>query len=186
MYHYSNLSSDEISRLEILRKLKILDSPYEALFNTITRAISEICNSPIALISFVEDDRHWFKPKVGLAGAIEIPIELAFCWSTILSNGVFEVEDATLDARFKDNPLVTGKPHIRFFAGAAISLPLGEKIGSLCVMDTQPNQLSDYKRAALEGFAKVISQALIIRDAHSRTALGNGALDIAFKKPTFS
>ena len=186
MYHYTNQSSAEISRLEVIRKLKILDSPYEALFNTITRAISEVCQTPIALVSFIEEDRHWFKPKVGLASMVEMPSELAFCWHTIMATGVFEVKDATLDIRFDKNPLVTGKPHIRFFAGASISLPLGEKIGSLCVMDTEPNQLTDYKKAALEGFAKVISQALIIRDAHSRIALGTAALDIAYKKPLLS
>ena len=183
MYHYSNHSVEEFSRLDVIRKLKVLDSPYESLFNTITRTISQVCDVPIALISFLEEDRHWFKSKVGPHGIAEIPTQLAFCWHTITSTGIFEVEDATKDARFIKNPLVTGNPHIRFFAGASIALPLGEKVGSLCVMDTKPNKLSDYKIAALQGFAKVISQALIIRDVHSRTALGDAALEVAFKKP---
>ena len=169
--HYSNLPTDEVKRLEALRKLKILDSPYEFLFDTITRTISEICNMPIALISFVEQDCQWFKSKIGLDGIIETPLELAFCAHTMLSNETITVQDASLDDRFKDNPLVTGEPYIRFYAGAPIMLPLGERIGALCVMDTQANVLNDYKKTALEGFAKVISQSLLIRDIHARVIL---------------
>ena len=183
MHLYTNQAPEEVIRLEVIRKLKILDSPYESLFNLITRSVSEVCKTPIALISFIEEDRHWFKPKIGLLGIPEIPIELTFCWHSMLTPGIFEVEDALLDARFSNNPLVTGQPNLRYFAGASITLPLGEAIGSLCVIDTEPNKLSDNQKAALEGFAKVISQALIIRDAHSKTALGDGALNLAFKKP---
>ena len=170
MHGYPDLPAVEVTRLETLRKLKISDSPYESLFNTITRAISEICNTPISLISFIEEDRQWFKSIVGLDGITQTPIEQSFCAHTILSEKTMEVEDATQDERFKNNPLVTGTPNIRFYAGAPITLPLGERIGSLCVIDTKANQLNDYKKAALEGFAKVISQTLLIRDVHSRSS----------------
>lgn len=170
MYRFSNLPPEEVARLEALRKLKILDSPYETLFDCITRAAGEICKTPIALISFVDEDRQLFKSKVGIDGISETPRELAFCADTILSAEILEVEDASLDERYKDNPLVLNYPHIRFYAGAPISLPLGERIGSLCVIDTQPNQLNQYQRAALEGLAKVISHALLIRNMNARAS----------------
>ncbi len=168
MHHYSNLPIEEQNRLQALRKLRILDSPYESLFDTITRSISQICMTPIALISFVDEDRQWFKSIIGIDGVTQTPRELGFCAATILSDEILEVNDVTVDERFKDNPLVTGNPNVRFYAGAPITLPLGERIGSLCVIDTKPNQLNEYQKAALEGFAKVISQALLIRDVNSR------------------
>ena len=170
MPNTSDLPIIKPTKLDTLRRLKIHDSPYESLFNTITRAISEICDMPIAFISFIEEDRQWFKSKIGLDGISETPIEHAFCAYTILSTETMIVQDATRDARFKDNPLVTGETNIRFYAGAPITLPLGERIGSLSVIDTKVNELDGYKIAALEGFAKVISQSLLIRDIHSRAS----------------
>lgn len=182
MHRFSNLSPEDFSHLEIIRKLKILNSPYETLFNTITRATSEVFNAPIALISFIEEDRYWFKPNIGLDEHEHLPIELAFCMHTINSEGIFVVNDASIDELFKNNPLVIGKPNIRFFVGAPISLPLGEKIGSLCVIDSKPNQLNDYKVAALEGFAKIISNALLIHDIHTKTAIGKSPLETILKR----
>lgn len=179
MQRFSNLDPDEIARL---RKRKLIDSPYESLFDTITRATKEVFNASIVLISFIDEDRHWFKPTIGLDGKEHLPVELAFCSHTIQSDGLFIVLDAAVDERFKNNPLVTGEPHIKFFVGAPISMPLDVKIGSLCVMDTKLNQVNEYQKAALEGFAKVISNALVIHDIHTRTALGNVALEPAFSK----
>lgn len=164
----STLFDIEFKRLTALRKLKILDSPYEALFDAITVAASEICSSPMALISFVDEDRQWFKSNIGLEGVTETPREIAFCAHTIMAEGTMEVHDASLDNRFKDNPLVTGDPNIRFYAGAPITLPLGEKIGTICVLDKKANVLHDSQKRALESLAKVIAQALIIRDSHLR------------------
>lgn len=173
MHRYSNLPEEEQNRLRELRQLRILDSPYESLFDVVSRAIMNVCKTPIAIISFVDEDRQWFKSKVGQDGVTLIPRELQFASETILSDETLEVYDATLDERFKDNPLVIGNPHLRFYAGAPITLPLGERIGSLCVIDTIPNQLNEYQKAALEGFAKVISQALLIRDVSSRMTVLN-------------
>lgn len=170
MHRFSNHPPEEIARLQALRKLKILDSPYETMFDHITRATGEICKTPIALISFVDEDRQWFKAKVGLDGVSETPRELAFCADTILTPEILEVPDTHLDERYQDNPLVIGYPHIRFYAGAPIALPLGERIGSLCVIDTKPNKLNEYQKAALEGLAKVISHALLIRDSNLRAS----------------
>jgi len=172
MHRYSNLPASELENLRKLQKLKIEDSPYETLFDSITVSIAEICHCHTALISFLEEDCKWFKSKVGMGNTTHIPLELAFCEQTVLSNHILEIPDATLDERFKHNPLVVGEPFIRFFAGAPISLPLGDPIGSLCVIDHKPNKLNDHQKIALNGFAKVISQALLIRDVHLRTALG--------------
>ena len=171
MHHHSNLPEEEQKRLEALRKLQILDSPFESLFTSIKGSIIEVCKTPIALISFVDEDRQWFKSLASVGEVTRTPGELEFCATTIFSDEILEVYDTTVDERFKDNPLVTGNPYIRFYAGAPITLPLGEKIGSLSVIDTRPNLLNEYQRAALTGFAKVISQALLIRDVNSRINL---------------
>lgn len=166
MQRYSNLPSDEVSRLNALNELKILDSPFETLFDCITQNICKICFTPIALISFVDEDRQWFKSKIGIDGTVQTPKELDFCAQTILHDDIVEIKDTLEDDRFKDNPLVIGDPHIRFFAGAPILLPLGEKIGALCVIDTKPNELDAQQKLSLEGFAKVISQILVVRSFH--------------------
>ena len=186
MHRSSNLPPLELEALKATHKLKVFDSPYEALFKSITNTAKEVFKAPIALISFMDVDSKWFKPNMGLDGKHELPIELAFCWHTINSDGVFFVQDASQDDRFKDNPLVLGEPYIRFFAGAPITMPLGEKVGSLCVIDTTPNHLYDYKKATLEGLAKSISQALTIRDIHSRMVLDKSDLALAFKSPLLS
>lgn len=158
----------EQKRIAALRKLKILDSPYESLFDAITKVASEVCNAPMALISFVDEDRQWFKSKIGFANLAETPKDIAFCAHTIQSQGILEVTDATLDERFSKNPLVTGEPNIRFYAGSPITLPLGEKIGTICVLDCKANQLSVQQKAILEDLAKVIAQVLIIRGNNLR------------------
>lgn len=163
-----NLPADEVARLAALRKLKILDSPYETLFDCIARAAVEICNTPIALITFVDEDRQWFKTTIGIEGVTEAPRESGFCSQTILQDGVLEVLDATLDERFKGHSMVVGNPKIRYYAGAPIQLPMGEKIGSLCVIDTQVNALNENQKAALVSLAKVISHALLIRECNTR------------------
>lgn len=101
MHSLTDSTAAEITRLEAMRRLKISDSPYEFLFNTITLAISEICNMPIALISLLEEERQWFKSKIGLESFAVTPIEQSFCAYTALSEQIMEVRDATLDERFK-------------------------------------------------------------------------------------
>lgn len=153
----------EPDRMSALRKLLILDSPYEAVFDAIASLASEVCGMPIALISMVDSERQWFKAQVGLEGIRETSRELAFCSHTIRENSVMEVRDATKDRRFQDNPLVTGDPNIVFYAGAPITLPLGEKIGSLCVIDTKPNALTDMQKQVLTGLANITTKALLAR-----------------------
>ncbi len=158
-----DLSDSELNRIAALKKLHILDSPFEALFDNITSIASTICETPISLISLVDEDRQWFKSAHGLEFVRETPREHAFCAHTILTEDIFEIVDATKDKRFKDNPLVTGSPDIRFYAGAAITMPLGEKIGTLCVIDTSTKELTVLQRKALEGLARLVAQCLTMR-----------------------
>ncbi|HSH87623.1 MAG: GAF domain-containing protein [Methylophilus sp.] len=153
----------EPDRISALRKLLILDSPYEAVFDAIALLASQVCGMPIALISLVDSERQWFKAQVGLEGVRETSRELAFCSHTIRENSVMEIKDATKDSRFLDNPLVTGHPNIVFYAGAPIALPLGEKIGSVCVIDTKPNALNDMQKQVLTGLANITTKALLAR-----------------------
>ena len=154
----------EQNRLNALLKLKVLDSPFETIFDTVTRIASDVCGTPIALISLVDDKRQWFKANVGLECVTETLREISFCTHTIENDGLFEVPDATQDERFWDNPLVTGNPDIRFYCGAPIKLPMGENIGSLCVIDTKPNYLNEHQRKTVEGLAKLVSQLLVLRE----------------------
>lgn len=114
----------EKQRLKALRQLNVLDSPFETIFDTITQLASEVCGTPVALISLVDEHRQWFKSNVGLNGVTETDRSVAFCAHTILTNQILEVPDATQDDRFSENPLVTGNPDIRFYAGAPITLPM--------------------------------------------------------------
>ena len=165
----------EQNRLNALLKLKVLDSPFETIFDTITRIASDVCGTPIALISLVDDKRQWFKANVGLEGVTETPRSISFCTHTIQSDSLLEVPDATQDERFWDNPLVTGNPDIRFYCGAPIKMPMGENIGSLCVIDTKPNYLNEHQRKTVEGLAKLVSQLLVLREINIK----NSQLEIA-------
>ena len=131
MAYPAPLPSDEPKRLDALRALLVLDTDPEQIFDSIAKMAAEICGTPIALISLVDDQRQWFKANVGLHGVTETPRELAFCAHAILQNSVFEVSDSSQDTRFVDNPLVTGGPKIWFCAGAPLILSGGERVGKL-------------------------------------------------------
>lgn len=154
----------EQHRLNALLKLKVLDSPFETIFDTVTRIASDVCGTPIALISLLDDKRQWFKANVGLECVTETPRDISFCAHTIEIDDLLEIQDASQDERFWDNPLVTGNPNIRFYCGAPIKLPMGENIGSLCVIDIKPNYLNEHQRKTIEGLAKLVSQLLVLRE----------------------
>ena len=168
-----NEQQQEQQRLTALLKLKVLDSSFETVFDTITQIASNVCGTPIALISLVDDKRQWFKSNVGMPGVTETPREISFCTHTIESDSLLEVTDALQDERFWDNPLVTGNPNIRFYCGAPIRLPMGERIGSICVMDTKPYQLNDCQHKMMEGLAKLVSQLLVLRETNLKTNPAN-------------
>jgi PAS domain S-box-containing protein len=157
------LAVEEARRLAALRELGVLDTAPEAAFDTITRAAAQLCGAPIALVSLVDAQRQWFKSNLGLTGVAETARDVAFCDHAIRDAALFEVADATQDARFAANPLVTGEPRICFYAGAPITLPGGERIGTVCVIDRAPHQLDDHQRAMLQSLAAIAATLLTQR-----------------------
>jgi PAS domain S-box-containing protein len=158
---------NEIERLKDLCSYKLLDSCSEREFDDITELAAQICEVPTALISLVDENRQWFKSTVGF-GEIETPRDISFCGHAILEPDIMVVQDTLTDPRFRDNPLVTNAPHIRFYAGAPIVSPLGHALGTLCVIDMQPRQLSAAQKKALTQLAQqVVSQMELKRTARS-------------------
>ena len=157
----------ESERLSALRSLKILNTPPEAHFDAICRIAQALFGVPIALIPLVEENDLWFKAKCGLTsdGA---PRDIAFCNYTILSDDVLIVEDTSRDARFRDNPLVTGELGVRFYAGAPLALTSGLRLGTLCIIDTAPRTFSAEQVSQLRDLAEVVSAHL--REYEARAA----------------
>lgn len=130
-------SWDEADRLAALARYDILDTPTEPAFDAITRIAALVCKAPIAAVNLVADTRQWFKSEIGL-GVRETPVEISICAKAILQPGVSVVPDTTKDERFTDNPLVTGEPHLRFYAGARLDTPEGLPLGTVCILDYEP------------------------------------------------
>lgn len=150
---------NETQRLETLHALKILDSAPEERFDRLTRMAKRMFGVPISLVSIVDGDRQWFKSKAGL-DATETPRAVSFCGHAILGDDVFTVEDATRDERFHDNPLVTGDPNVRFYAGCPLRVANGHKMGTLCLIDHEPRKLDDEDRLLLQDLAKMAEQEI--------------------------
>ncbi|MGE0256085.1 MAG: GGDEF domain-containing protein [Alphaproteobacteria bacterium] len=161
---------DEADRQAALDRYAVLDTPPEASFDRITRLASMAFGAPIALVSLIDRDRQWFKSRQGLA-AEETPREHAFCAHAILDSEPLVVEDATEDVRFADNPLVTGAPDIRFYAGAPLTAPDGHNLGTLCVIDRQPRRFDDGQRRMLADLAAMVVDELELRRLASVDAL---------------
>lgn len=156
------LPPNERERLERLRSYEVLDTDPELSFDDLVQVASEICEVPIALVSLVDEDRQWFKARVGL-DASETPRDLAFCAHAILGDQVFEVPDTQHDERFQTNPLVTSDPHIRFYAGAPLQVSDDLRLGTLCVIDRKPRKLSQAQLEALEALARQTVAQLDLR-----------------------
>lgn len=153
------LPDNESSRLKALRATGLLDTEPEERFDRLTRLAKRIFDVPIAVISMVDEHRQWFKSRQGL-DACETDRSLAFCAYALLQDEILEVIDAREDARFADNPLVTGTPHIRFYAGAPVRNRDGYVLGTLCLIDTRPRRLSDSERASLRDLADCVEEEL--------------------------
>ena len=153
---------NEQERLAALRALELLDSPAEEIFDHITALAAEICDTPIALISLIDTQRQWFKSRVGL-DVEQTARELAFCAHAVAADAPLEVDNALEDARFRENPLVTSAPHIRFYAGVPLHDGRGLALGTLCVIDRQPRHLDSHQRAQLHHLAKLTGELFELR-----------------------
>jgi len=159
----ADLPANEVQRLAVLRNYNVLDTAPESGFDDLALLASQIFQTPIALVSLVDETRQWFKARVGL-DARETPRDAAFCAHAILdSKVVLEVRDAQLDQRFADNPLVTADPHIRFYAGAPLVTTDGYALGTLCVIDYKPHHLSDSQKLALQALSRHVVTLLELR-----------------------
>ena len=153
------IPKDEALRLRALERLALLDTPPEDCFDRITRLAARVFDAPIALISLVDEGRQWFKSRCGL-DAEQTDRSVAFCAHAILGDEVMVVPDATKDDRFSANPLVTGNPDIRFYAGAPLVTAGGYRVGTLCVIDTvaRPDLTADQKTVLQDLAAMVVDQ----------------------------
>ena len=149
---------DEPQRLAALYALKILDTSPEERFDRITRLARHLFDVPIAAITFIDANREWRKSCQGPPH--QIPRAISFCAHAILDQATLVIADALLDERFADNPLVVGEPKIRFYSGHPLTAPDGNRVGTLCLIDHQPRQLSEPELALLTNMAAMVESEL--------------------------
>lgn len=157
----------EDKRVEALESYRVLDTAPHPSFDSVAYAAQTAFDAPVALVSLVDSYRQWFKASIGLE-VRQTPREHSFCTHAIERDGVFVVEDATLDPLFKDNPLVVGHPHIRFYAGAPIIDTEGYALGTLCVIDYAPRTFSTSDRRTLAALSECAMNAVTL---HAQTLL---------------
>ena len=162
-------SQREEQRLEALRSYTILDTHPEKTFDDLTAIAAEVCGTPIALVSLVDEQRQWFKSRVGL-DAPETPRDVAFCDHAIRGSDAMIVEDASKDPRFAQNPLVTSAPDIRFYAGAPLIDSGGFALGTLCVIDRRPRSLSERQLDTLNRLSRQVIQLFELRRVSAKLA----------------
>lgn len=173
------IPKNEQKRLEALQSFNVLDTLEEKEYDAITRIAADICNTPMALVSLIDEDRQWFKSHHGI-DATETPRELAFCAHAINTpDSLFLVNDASKDERFADNPLVTGGPSVQFYAGAPLNTKEGESIGTLCVIDIKPRTtFTEKQQASLKDLADQVMAQLELRRQNIKEKIINEELRI--------
>jgi len=154
----------EEKRLKALKSYDLLDTESEVEFDRITKLASLICETPVSLITLIDEERQWFKAKTGI-DVEETPRDIAFCNKAIQQNDLYEVFDASIDSRFKDNPIVVGDPHIKFYTGQPLIDPKGYALGTLCVIDVEPKKLSSNQKEALKLLAADVIDLIVSRKA---------------------
>ena len=154
--------ANEAARLRALRAYHILDTDPEQVFDDLTLLASQVCGTPIALITLVDENRQWFKSKVG-TDVQETARNISFCAHAIEQPGLFVVPDTLSDGRFRDNPMVVNEPHIRFYAGAPLLTRDGDPLGTICVVDSMPRTLTADQRAALNALRRQAETQLELR-----------------------
>ena len=164
---------NEPARLAALQKYAILDSEPEQAFDDLVQLASFICDTPIAMISLVDENRQWFKSKIGVSVS-ETPREIAFCNTAIRQSDIFVVPDTLNDERFRSNPLVTSEPKIRFYAGAPLINEEGYALGTICVVDKTPREFTPAQQAALKALSRLVLAQMEFR---RRRALRHGGAD---------
>jgi len=174
-----NRLSDEPGRLAALERYRILDTPREESFDAITALVRDVLDVPISAVSLIDVNRQWFKSLQGL-GITETPRDISFCGHTILNRAPMIVPDATIDTRFATNPLVTGDPNIRAYAGVPLCSPDGYNFGSLCAIDTRPREFNDTHIAMLAKFAGLVVNEMELRTIAHRDFLTGAATRRAF------
>lgn len=156
------IPKNEVRRLKVLWQYDVLDTVPEAVFDELTSLAALICDAPIALITLIDENRQWFKSKVGV-NLNETPRDISFCAHAIVKQDLMIVPDATKDKRFKNNPLVVSAPKIRFYAGMPLITPDGHALGTLCVVDLKPRRLTGAQKNALTVLARHVMTQLEIR-----------------------
>ena len=152
----------EEARLAALHQYHILDTAVEEEYEDITQLAAYICQAPIAVINLIDRDRQWFKSEIGL-GVRETPLDISICAHALLQPGLFQVPDTLQDERFASNPLVTGDPHLRFYAGALLESSDGYPLGTLCVLDYIPRALSGEQKRSLTALSRQVMKLIELR-----------------------
>jgi len=169
---------NEQARLKALKELSLLDTLPEEEYDDIVHLASQICNTPISLISLIDEDRQWFKAKVGL-DAQETPREYAFCAHAIHHpNDLFVIQDSRKDVRFIDNPLVTDQPEVVFYAGMPLTDEKGNALGTICVIDHEPKELTESQSAALKALSRQVMRLFELRKQRIELELVNKELEL--------
>ena len=153
------IPDNDAERLTALRELLILDTPPEQRFDKVVQFAAEEFDVPIALLSLVDENRQWFKAVVGL-DVCETGRDISFCGHAILQSDIFVIPDARKDARFADNPIVTGEPYVIFYAGAPLTMPSGFTIGTLCLIDHEPRTLDATELAIIATLRDLLLEEL--------------------------
>ena len=171
---------NELARQQALQELCVLDTPTEEVYDAITRQAMHLCKTPIALISLIDRDRQWFKSQAGTKMPADTPRQFSFCTHAILEKQVFEITDAYEDPRFANNPLVTGDPSIRAYLGVPLLTSQGHALGTLCVVDTIPRQMTPSQITSLRDLGQIVSALLESRKTTAEATQLSRVLNQAF------